>query len=186
MDSIDWLEKRIAALELAVLPQTKDVPIDKSQIITELLLQTHSMTLTALSCREVITTVLKQVEMVNDYLNPNYSDIQLDLEDKRRYVLELYPEMQKTMQLVVDFDRIKALLESPVVNNIPSLVEQLQKLTLSNISTYEECKEVNSTVLRLLQQYANITKSFKILFAQLEQSVTIVEEAMKPKQPVDE
>lgn len=186
MDPIDLLEKRIAALELEVLPLAKHADIDKSQLVTDLLLQTHSMTATALSCREVITSILRRMEVINDYLNPSYCDTQLDIQDKRQYVLELYPEMKKTVQLVVEFERLKSFLDSPSIHNIPMLVNKLEQLTISNVNTYEECKEVTDRILQALQQYNDITMSIKILFAQLEQSITSIEISLQPRLAVDE
>jgi len=186
MDAIDLLEKRIAALELEVLPLTKTTTVDKSQTITDLLLQTHSMTTTALSCREVITSILQRMEVINDYLNPSYCDNHLDVQDKRQYILELYPEMKKTLQLVTDFEKLKAFLDSPSINNIPVLVDKLEKLTISNIDTYDECKEVTDKILKALQQYNDITMSLKILFAQLEHSITNIEMSLQPKATIDE
>ncbi|KAK5645822.1 hypothetical protein RI129_004286 [Pyrocoelia pectoralis] len=186
MDPIDLLEKRIAALELEVLPLAKEVGPDKSQLITDLLIQTHSMTTTALSCREVITSILRRMEIINDYLNPSYCDVQLDIQDKKQYILELYPEMKKTMQLVVDFERLRTFLDSPSISNIPSLVDKLEKLTISNVNTYQECKEVTNKILQALQQYNDITMSIKILFAQLEESITNIEVSLLPKTRIDD
>ncbi|KAK4879293.1 hypothetical protein RN001_007439 [Aquatica leii] len=185
MDPIDLLEKRIAALELEVLPLSKEVGPDKSQLISNLLIQTHSMTTTALSCREVITSILRRMEVINDYLNPNYTDTQLDVQDKKQYILELYPEMKKSMQLVVDFERLRAFLDSSSINNIPSLVDKLEKLTISSVNTYEECKEVTNKILYALQQYNDITMSIKILFAQLEESITNIEISLQPRSRID-
>ncbi|KAF5270489.1 hypothetical protein FQA39_LY08367 [Lamprigera yunnana] len=175
MDPIDYLEKRIAALELEVLPLAKDVGLDKSQLIVDLLLQTHSMTTTALSCREVITSILRRMEIINDYLNPNYYDTQLEIKDKKQYILELYPEMKKSIRLVTDFENLCAFLDSSSINNIPALVDRLEKLTISNVNTYKECKEVTNKILQTLQQYNDITTSVKVLFAQLEESITNIE-----------
>jgi len=186
MEAIGLLEKRIAALEIEILPMAKDVGIDKSQMITDLLLQTHSMTTTALSCREVITSILRRMEVINDYLNPNYCDTHLDVQDKRQYVLELYPEMKKTVDLVSDFERLKSFLDSPAINNIPSLIDKLEKLTITSVDTHEECREVTDKILRALQQYNDITMSIKVLFAQLEQSITSIEVSLQPRAMVDE
>lgn len=187
MDAIDLIAKRISALELAVFPNGEYVKPDKSQPeITDLLLQTHSMTVTALSCREVVTSILKRMETINDYLLPDYCDNQLDIQDKHQYILELYPEMKKTLKLLEEFEQLKAFLDSPPINNIPSLVDQLENLTLDNISTYQECKSLTDKILRALQQYSDITMSIKILFAQLEQSITNIEISLQPKPTIDE
>lgn len=180
MDAIELLERRIAALELEVLPLDANFEADKSQLITDLLLQTHSMTATALSCREVIGTILSRMEMINSFVNPTFCDSQLDVENKRQYMLELYPEMQKTLQLVSEFDRLKGFLDSPVIANIPSLVNKLEQLTLSNTGVYDECKEVSNKILCALQQYNDITTSIRLLFGQLEQSVMAIEMSLDP------
>lgn len=181
MDAIELLERRIAALELEVLPLDNNLDVDKSQLITDLLLQTHSMTTTALSCREVISTILNRMETINSFVNPTFCETQLDVENKKQYMLELYPEMQKTLQLVAEFDCLKGFLDSPAIANIPTLVSKLEQLTLSNSGVYDECREVTNKIFCALQQYNDITTSIKMLFAQLEQSVMAIELSLDAK-----
>lgn len=93
MDAIDLLEKRIEALELQVLPREKASLESKSQAITDLLLQTQTMISSALSCREAITSILQHMTTINDYLDPCNGENDLEVEAKRHYLLELYPEV---------------------------------------------------------------------------------------------
>ncbi|KAJ8960426.1 hypothetical protein NQ318_013708 [Aromia moschata] len=106
MDAIDLLEKRIEALELQVLPKDKNDTIDKTHAITDLLLQTHTMITSALSCREAITSILQHMTTINEYLDPTNGENVLEVEAKRHYLLELYPELKDTVQLIGTFESL--------------------------------------------------------------------------------
>lgn len=185
-DPIELLEKRIAALELQILPQNKDVEINKTQAIADLLIQTHTMIATALSCRDVISSILEKLPVINEYLNPMYSESELELQAKRQYVLELYPELRQTARLISEFDNVKEVMDSKVVSRVSDLSEKLENFTLTTLNTYEECKLITSKVLESLQQYNDIIKTIKILFAQLEYNIIEIETALATKPANDD
>lgn len=185
-DPIDLLEKRIAALELQILPEDKNTELNKTQAIADLLIQTHTMIATALSCRDVISSILEKLPIINEYLNPMYSENELELHAKRQYVLELYPELKQTAALMSEFDTVKDVTDSKVISRISDLSDKLENLTISTLSTYDECKVITCKVLESLQQYNDITKTIKILFAQLEYKVNEIETALAPKPPSDD
>lgn len=93
VDAIDLVEKRIEALERQILPKGPQPSNVKFQPITDLLTQTQTMISSALSCREAITTTLQQLDTINSYLDPNNGENDLEVEAKRQYLLELYPEV---------------------------------------------------------------------------------------------
>lgn len=93
VDAIDLVEKRIEALERQILPKGPQPSNVKFQPITDLLNQTQTMISSALSCREAITTTLQQLDTINNYLDPNNGENDLEVEAKRQYLLELYPEV---------------------------------------------------------------------------------------------
>ncbi|KRT84158.1 hypothetical protein AMK59_887 [Oryctes borbonicus] len=185
-DPIDLLEKRIAALELQILPKEKDVEINKVQPIADLLIQTHTMIATALSCRDAISAILEKLPVINEYLNPMYSETELELEAKRQYVLELYPELKETAVLLTEFDSVRDVTDSKVIARVSDLAEKLETMVHLTLDTYDECKSITKKVLESLQQYSDIIKTIKILFAQLEYNITEIEAILAPKPPSDD
>lgn len=185
-DPMDLLEKRIAALELQILPKDKQVEINKVQPIADLLIQTHTMIATALSCRDAISAILEKLPVINEYLNPMYSETELELESKRQYVLELYPELKETAILLTEFDSVRDVTDSKVIARVSDMAEKLESLVHSSLTTYDECKVITNKVLESLQQYGDIIKTIKILFAQLEYNVTEIESILAPKPPIDD
>ncbi|KAJ8978110.1 hypothetical protein NQ317_015920 [Molorchus minor] len=185
MDAIDLLEKRIEALELHVLPKNKN-SIDKSHVITDLLLQTHTMITSALSCREAITSILQHMTTINEYLDPTNGENVLEVEAKRHYLLELYPELKDTVQLIGTFESLVPYTDSANIVRVTELSEKLDQLAVNNLSIYEESREVTQKVLQSLQRYNDITNSIKMLFAQLDKAVTDLENALQPKFTTEE
>nr|CAI5830108.1 unnamed protein product [Callosobruchus analis] len=141
MEAIDLLEKRIAALELQVLPENSNSEANKTQTITDLLIQTQTMITSALSCREAITSILQHMTTINEYLDPALK---------------------------------------------PANSRELEQYAANNLSLYEESRQVTMKVLNSLQQYNDIQTSLKTLFAQLDQAVTDLEKALKPKFSTEE
>ncbi|KAJ8917784.1 hypothetical protein NQ315_010690 [Exocentrus adspersus] len=168
MDAIDLLEKRIEALELQVL--SKDTSASQTQAITDLLMQTHTMITSALSCREAITSILQHMTTINEYLDPSYGENVLEVEAKRHYLLELYPELKDTVKLIGTFENLIPYADSANIVKVTELSEKLDRLAVNNLSIYEESVEVTQNVLASLQKYNDITGSIKVLFAQLDRA----------------
>lgn len=181
MDAIDLLEKRIEALELQVLPRERASLEGKSQAITDLLLQTQTMISSALSCREAITSILQHMTTINEYLDPCNGENDLEVEAKRHYLLELYPELKDTVQLIGTFQNLIPYTNSENILKVTELSDKLEQLAAANLSIYEESREVTQNVLKSLQQYNDITNSIKILFAQLDRAIVDLEVALQPK-----
>ncbi|XP_018334783.1 uncharacterized protein LOC112905845 [Agrilus planipennis] len=182
MDTIDLLEKRIAQLELSILPKDIEEDVRKKHLVTDLLIQTHTMIATALSCREVVTSILQRMPEINDYLDPHYSENLLDTEQKKQYILELYPELKKTAELVVQFQKVNPFAE---LVDIDKLEDRLELATISNADIYKESQEVTHNILKSMQQYNDIISTIKVLFMQLECSVSEIEKSLQSKPVYD-
>lgn len=180
MDAITLLEKRIAALELQILPADKTCLSSDSQSITDLLLQTQTMIKSALSCREAITSILQHTLTINEYLDPNHGTNELEVEAKRHYLLELYPEIKETIRTVGSFEKLVPFVDSANISKVTELAEKMEHLGVANLSLYEQSREVTMKVLKSLQQYNDITMSIKMLFGQLDRAVSELEEALQP------
>lgn len=113
---ISLLEKRVAALELQVFEKNNEP--SKNQVVTDLLLQTHTMITAALSCRDNIVSILERMPLLNEYLNPSYMDNALELEARRQYVLEIYPELKRTVELVGKFQKLKLFADLPQLEQV--------------------------------------------------------------------
>lgn len=182
MDPLDFLEKRIAALELQVLPKNPRFPNDgKTQDITEILLQTQTMISSALCCREAITSILQHMTTINSYLDPNNGESELEVEVKRHYLLELYPELKDIVKLVSTFESLTAYADSEGIARATGLTNKLEDLAAFNLKMYEESQIVTNRTVDALQQYNDIITSIKVLFAQLDKGITDHEAALMPK-----
>lgn len=182
--AVDLLEKRLEALELQVLG--KKGSRGKAQDITELLIHTKMMIASALSLREVITSILEKMPKLNEYLDPSYSVNDLETEVKRQYVMLLYPELKETAELINKFEFLKPVVDSKCILEISQSMEKLKELTAANISLYEESTKTTNDVLKALQAYNNITVSIRKLFAELEKSVAELESSLQPKVKMEE
>ncbi|CAH1984641.1 unnamed protein product [Acanthoscelides obtectus] len=186
MEAIDLLEKRIAALELQVLPENPNSEANKTQTITDLLLQTQTMITSALSCREAITSILQHMTTINEYLDPSTEASELEVEAKRHYLLELYPELKGTVQIIGNFENLVPFIDSSNILKVVELSGKLEQYASNNLTLYEESRQVTMKVLNSLQQYNDIQTSLKTLFAQLDKAVNDLERALKPKFSTEE
>lgn len=184
MASIDLLEKRLEALELQIMGKSGSK--GKSQDVTELLLHTKMMTASALSLREVITSILERMPKLNDYLDPSYSLNDHETEVKRRYVILLYSELKESAELIKKFEFLRPVLDSNYILEIGQSMEKLKELTAENVSLYEKSTQTTNDVLKALQTYNNITLSIRKVFVELDKSVTELENASQPKVKVEE
>ncbi|KAG5893760.1 hypothetical protein JTB14_001205 [Gonioctena quinquepunctata] len=181
MDPISLLEKRIEALELQILPRDRTSITKKTTDVTTLLMETQTMITSALSCREAITSMLQHMTTINEYLDPNAEANELEVEAKRHYLLELYPELKDTIQTIGTFESLLPYIDSVNILKVAELSDKIEQLAVGNWDIYAECKEVTHKVLKSLQQYNDITHSIKILFAQLDTAVTVLEDALQPR-----
>ncbi|XP_056644647.1 uncharacterized protein LOC130900078 isoform X1 [Diorhabda carinulata] len=187
MDPITILEKRIEALELQVFPSGDHSLIGiKTQTITNLLQETQTMITSALSCREAITSMLQHLVTINDYLDPSGGADELEVEAKRHYLLELYPELKNTIQSIGTFETLLPYIDSINISKIVDLSSKLEELAVSNLSLYGECRDVTKKVLVALQNYNDISNSIIVLFAQLDTAVSNLEVALQPKFATEE
>lgn len=182
--SVDMLEKRLEALEHTITGKKKLV--DKIQDVTELLIHTRMMIASALSLREVITTLLGKMPKLNEYLDPTYSANDLEIELKRQYVMLLYPELKETSQLISKFESLTPAIDSKSILQVTEHLDKLNELASVNLKIYEQSRETTTNVLKALQMYNDITISIRKLFADLDKSVTELENSLHPNVPIEE
>lgn len=180
MEAIDLLEKRIAALELQVLPSDANFP-KNNQKITDLLLQTQTMITSALSCRDIIVSILQHMVSINTYLDPAAGDNMLEVEAKRLYLLELYPELKDTIIMISTLQESIKFIDSPNIMRVTELCGQLEQLAVKNLGTYEKSRDVTHKVLQAIQQYNDISHTIKLLFMKMDNIISELETALQPK-----
>lgn len=179
-DPIDILEKRIAALELQILPPKVSEEALAQTTITDMLIQTNTLIASALSGREIVNTILNRMVELNQCLDPTFYENKLHIQAKRQFILALYPEIKKYGELV---QKLKScmlpVLDSQPLNNVPNLIPKLEQLTVSNLKMHEESQEVSASIEKTLQQYNDIICSISRTYVQLEDIVTRLETDMR-------
>lgn len=187
MDPLSVLEKRIERLELQIFPKGPNLSQDvKTEDISDLLLQTQTMISSALSCREAITSILQHMTTINEYLDPTNGESELEVEAKRHYLLELYPELKDTVRLISTFENLTPYGDSQNIVKVTELCEKLESLAASNVEIFQESQEVTQNTVSALQKYNDIVESIKLLFAQLDAAVSDLEMALLPKFSAEE
>lgn len=173
------MERKIAALELKVLPK-EPVEDQIAQSVTDMLLQINTLISSALSCRDVVNAILNRMTELNNYLDPNFYENGLTVEAKREFLLAIYPEIRKYGESIQRLKALHPVLDSDPIKNVPSLVSKLGQLTLSTLKTHEEGVEISRSITHALQQYNDIIYSITRTFVELEEIVTQLEFEMKP------
>lgn len=177
MNAIDILEKRIKALELVILPNEPETV--KNLAITDLLLQTQTMISSALSCREAITSILSHMNTINAYLDPTNGENDIEVETKRIYLLELYPELKELVHSIGTFESLIPYTDPTNLLRVNDLSVKLEELAVANINIYEDNKIITKKVLESLQVYSDITSCIKLLFGQMDKAITDLEAALQ-------
>ncbi|XP_022905009.2 uncharacterized protein [Onthophagus taurus] len=176
--TIDALEKRLKVLELQILPQDKPVDL-KSQNIVDYLAEAHEMITMALSCRDAVSNMLQKLQLIHEYLNPSFCSFE-DLTEMRQYILDLYPDLKKTVDYLKQFAVLKPIIDADYCVN-QELTGRLSSLTVSATNGYVESESTKDEVKTVLKDLQEMTYSYKMLFAQLEYSMALIEEALKSK-----
>lgn len=180
VDPIDILERKIAALELKVLPMEKQEENIKLNV-TDMLLQINTLISAALSCREVVTAILNRMPELNRYLDPSFCEYQLTTESKRQFILAIYPEIKKYWESIQKLKLLVPILDSEPLQNVPTLVPKLEHLTLSTLKLHEEGQQVSKSITEALQQYNDIISLISQTLIQFEELVTQFELQMRPR-----
>lgn len=184
MDAVDLLEQRVAALERLILPETAAAV--EPQNVVDSLLQVKSMIATALSCRDIVTTFLKSLNVLNEYLDPSYLEKDMDMDIKRQYILETHLRFKEYAEAMEEFDKLKDIPATKNLDKSLELVSKLDTVTVDNVNMHLESVDVTSKVLDSFVQINNITKSLKVLFAQLHVNLESVEASIKSKKTLTE
>lgn len=185
MDPIDLLERRIAALELKVLPLESTMEENASTSVADMLIQINTLISSALSCRDVVTAILNRMNELNEYLDPSFYENRMDTDAKRQFILAVYPEIKNYGESIQKLKKLVPILDSEPLNNVPSLVPKLEQLTIANLNTQEENQQVSKNIANALQQYNDIIYCITRTFVQLEEVITQLELEMKPKVVVE-
>nr|XP_023019176.1 dynactin subunit 3-like [Leptinotarsa decemlineata] len=176
MDPINLLESRIENLEIQIFGDK--LPTTNTKNVTSLLLETHAMITSALSCREVISSMLHHLSIINEYLDPNLGVDELEAETKRYHLLQLYSELKDTVQKIGTLESLLPFIDSENIAKVTELSGNIEQLAVGNMNTYSECQEVTQNVLKSLRNYNEIISTIKILFADLDTEVSLLENSL--------
>ncbi|XP_076265323.1 dynactin 3, p24 subunit [Rhynchophorus ferrugineus] len=178
-EAIDILESRIKAIEEQVLPREAIAAEEAQQSVSDLLVETETMINSALSCRKPISSILKRMNDINDFLDPLNGEGDLEIEAKKHYLLQLYPEFMEILKVIQSFEGLIPLGAAGPLHRVSELSDKLHTTTADTLETYEECKNVTQEVLAALQKYNNVVNTVKLLFAQIDKVISDVEEDQK-------
>lgn len=185
MDPIGILERKIAALELKVLPLENISEENMSQSVTDMLLQINTLISSALSCREVVTAISNRMDELNTYLDPNIYGQSLDTDAKKQLMISIYPEIRKYAESIKKMKTLVPVLNSQSINNVPSLITKLEQLSILHLDMQNESQIVSRYIIEAFQKYNYIIDSLTRIFVQFEEAVTHLEIDMI-QQPVIE
>ncbi|CAG9835819.1 unnamed protein product [Diabrotica balteata] len=181
--NLDLLEKRIEALELKVFPAGDPSAIaNKNQTITNILTQVQTFVTTALTCRETITSMLQCYGTLNEYLDPAGGADELEVEAKRHYILQLHPEIKDTLQTHTRIlQNLLPYVESENISKVVEMTAQLEEASVSHLNLYGEWRDTMYKMVVALQNFTDIMSSIKVLFSQLDNTLTSLEYSLQPK-----
>lgn len=184
-DAIDLLEKRLAALEVQVLPE-KEAYLLFIPGVVDLLIEAQTMIKTALSCRDVMSSIVEKLPLINAFLDPMHCENELELQTRRQYILEMTPELMQSASLLTRLEMVKCFTDSKSITRIADLSEKLESVAVSSFTHYTGHKLLTEDVVNYVQMYNEVIKTIKELFAQFEFNLTEIEKALAPKPPVDD
>lgn len=157
-----------------------------SSSVADMLIQTNTLVASALSGREIVTTIFNRMNDLNQYLDPNYYESKLSVASQKQYILALYPEIKKYGESIHKLKTLVPVLDSTHLNNVPGLIPKLEQLTVSNLNMQEESQEVSARISEALQKYNDIIYSISRTFVQLEDILSRLESDMRNVLAVDE
>lgn len=183
LKEIDLIESRIVELEKRVfgnLQLTEDyIPV------TDSLISTNALINASLVGRDSVATFMRRLAELDKLLDPTIEDRMMNSSAKMEEVLVMEPLLYQNVSTLKQIQSLASVLDSEAVKNIPSLTNQLEKLTLFYLDKKEETDAIKADVMDLLQQYNTIVTQITQSFVEMEDTVTKCELAAQPKKEVD-
>ncbi|XP_020710728.1 dynactin subunit 3-like [Athalia rosae] len=188
MSSIELLEERVAALESQVFnaenqPKIDDPPPESS--VVDNVLHAYTFISSAFSGREKANAVLKRIQELNSYLDPNFENTDLQIEAKVELIMTLEPELRENLQMLTKLEELLPILESDRYRNVPEATTKLNNLTLAYAKLHEESEELTSEIREVFAKYNSIINSISKSLIILDATVTAVENAAMPVKQID-
>lgn len=175
------LEKRVAEMEKVVFGEIS--PLDTKITVVEALLNAHTMIKSSLIGHDNIVHVLERLPELNEFLDPTYSNNNIEIETKRKYILLLHSELQNLGVLLKEFQRVEKVVDSDAIANTTKLSEKLDTIIANNVNTHLESTASSKQVLETINKYNDILSSLEVLLMQFDQTATQIEQEMESKKP---
>ncbi|KAK9888505.1 hypothetical protein WA026_000756 [Henosepilachna vigintioctopunctata] len=165
-NTIAILESRINVLESHILGNC--TKIEDVTTVTDSLLQAQTMISSALRCRDSITSVLDSMFIINEYLDPMYSEEMIDVECKMSFLMEAYESLKYSYgALGKAFQGFEKMLDSENINKLIENGNVIESASAKNLEIYEMSRDITLNVFQLLRTYNDLMKTIKMLFRQM-------------------
>jgi Mg2+ and Co2+ transporter CorA len=180
---IDLIEARIEELEKRILGNHQST--ENVIPITDSLITTNALINASMVGREAASTFMRRLAELDKLLDPAVEDKALDLSARMEEVLVMEPLLQQNAKALCQIQKLVSVLDSEAIKNVPSLTDQLEKLTLFYLDKKQEVDATTANIMDLLQQYNTIITNITKSFVQCEDTVTRFEIAALPQKEVD-
>lgn len=188
MSSIELLEERIAELEKRVfnagdIPSADDAGAENT--VVDNLLHAHTLVSSAFSGREKGNAILKRLQELDSYMDPNFENQDLQLEAKAELILTLEPELRENARLLAKLEELVPILESDRYRSVPEATGKLNNLTLSYSKLNDASEEITSEIRQVFDKYNSVLNSISRSLIILDANVTAAENAARPVKQID-
>lgn len=184
IDPLDALEAQIEELERRIIGNVqiseKDAPIADS------LLHSNNAVSNAVSSYESIKTIFDRITLLGKFLDPTYEDSLADNVTKTKMVLESESELRLLLSQLTKLNEMNNSLSGEPFKNVPSLTEQLRKVSEAAIKTQEECNQIERNARTLMENYSLVLRTMNRSLLLFDAVLSEIEENDQVKKNIDE
>jgi len=177
--SLDIIETRLEVLEKLVYSGAEKEKINES--VVSLLNKVNDSINAALKSRDSIISILTKMPTLNKYLNPAYDVSEKEMELRRQYVLEVYPELKQIAEEIKEFQRVKNFVDFPALKSLDEKKEKVDLLCGDVMDTYKEANENTKKCIEAVQLFNELLDLIKVLCAGMDQSLSELEGSLQKK-----
>ncbi|XP_076042772.1 dynactin 3, p24 subunit [Oratosquilla oratoria] len=139
----------------------------------------------ALGTRDRMMMVMKRLDELERYIDPNYGASTLPDGVKLDLIMAREENLRSHHQQLNTLHSLKPVLDSEHIKAVASMTDQLNKVTLKHSEQEAGAKEQNENIRDMLLQYNDIIGTLTATFARMDEIVTEVEIAALPKKIED-
>ncbi|KAK9509099.1 hypothetical protein O3M35_006489 [Rhynocoris fuscipes] len=184
IDPLDALEAQIEELEKRIIGNVQISDNDCS--IAESLINSNTTIQNAVSNYESLKTIFDRISILGKFLDPTYEDSLADNMAKTRMILESESELRLLLSQLTKLNEMNNSLSGEPFKNIPSLTEQLRKVSEAAVKTQEECNQIERDAKKLMENYSLVLTTMNRSLVLFDAVLSEIEENDKIKKPIDE